>query len=95
MNNHLSVWVQMSALCGPELRTLLRLSECGRGTAATPDTEETRSWAMGAQCIAVFIRIEAAAYFPGTGYHRKGGQIARDSFCPSQESLFYLLNDRC
>lgn len=85
----------MSALCGPELRTLLRSSECGRGTAATPETEETRSWAMGgAQCVAVFIRIETAADFPGTDRHRKGGQIARDSFRRTQESLFYLLNDR-
>ncbi len=35
-----------------------------------------------------------AADFPATDRHRKGGQIARDSFRRTQESLFYLLNDR-
>ena len=94
MNNHLSVWVQMSALCGPELRTLLRLSECGRGTAATPDTEETRSWAMGGAMYRGLHQDRTAADFPATDRHRKGGQIARDSFRRTQESLFYLLNDR-
>lgn len=35
-----------------------------------------------------------AADFPGTDRHRKGGQIAHDSFRRTQESRFYLLNDR-
>ena len=49
----------------------------------------------GARCVAVYIKIETAADFPGTDCHRKGGQIARDSFRCSQKSLLYLLNDRC
>lgn len=72
---------------------------CGRANA-----EEARQLLLrlkrhdhglwGAQCVEVFIRIETAADFPGTDRHRKGGQIARDSFRRAQEALFYLLNDR-
>ena len=35
-----------------------------------------------------------AAELPGAGWHREGGQVARDSFRRGQKSLFCLLNDR-
>lgn len=56
----------------------------------TPETEEARSWAMGGQCVAVFIRIEQQQIFQQqTVTGREVRSLATHSVVPKSHSFIY------